>query len=252
MGGAEGVGPDPGRTDADRECGNQPRDEKNEVGDAEGEEPSNMATSAEIERQFEQEEQAYWKQRPQLMEKHRGKWVAIVDGKVAAVGTQMNKTAAEAYRKTGNGVMFVALVGDEDVEFHIRRTQAGHFEPRYQHPMPMVTTSLTDIAQSAQVQVEFIIDTGADITLVRNDVANQLNLRRFPAGWARIGGFDGRLQRRRLYSALVHIATQAVLVTTDCRNDISEDILGRDVTNEFALTLCAKRDQVEFEWVEEP
>jgi hypothetical protein len=36
---------------------------------------------------------------------------------------------------------------------------------------------------------------------------------------------------------------------TDCREDIHEDILGRDVINEFVLTLCARRGQVEFERV---
>jgi hypothetical protein len=40
-------------------------------------------------------------------------------------------------------------------------------------------------------------------------------------------------------------------VTTDCRDDIDEDILGRDAINEFALSVCAKRDQVLFETVED-
>jgi hypothetical protein len=211
-----------------------------------------MNTNLDTERQFELEEQAYWQQRPDLIEKYPGKWVAIVGGRVVAVGDQMNRTAAEAYRKTKNGVMFVARVGDEDVEFRIRQVEKGHFERRYQHPMPMLNARVSDVAETVRVDVDFIVDTGADITLLRSDACNQLNLRRFPAGWARIGGFDGRLERRRLYNALVHIAAHPILVNTDCRDDITEDILGRDVTNEFALTLCAKRDQVEFEWVEEP
>jgi hypothetical protein len=49
----------------------------------------------------------------------------------------------------------------------------------------------------------------------------------------------------------VEIAGQTVLVTTDCRDDIDEDILGRDAINEFALSVCAKRDQVLFETVED-
>jgi hypothetical protein len=43
-----------------------------------------------------------------------------------AVGTQMNKVAAEASRKTGSGLMFVALVGNEDVELRIRQVVSGH------------------------------------------------------------------------------------------------------------------------------
>ena len=38
----------------------------------------------------------------------------------------------------------------------------------------------------------------------------------------------------------------------DCRDDVDENILGRDVLNEFRLTLCAKQDQVEFEWADSP
>jgi hypothetical protein len=43
-----------------------------------------------------------------------------VGGQVAAVGEQMNKVAAEALRKTGSGLMYVNLVGGEDVVFRIR------------------------------------------------------------------------------------------------------------------------------------
>jgi uncharacterized protein DUF5678 len=162
---------------------------------------STSSTSPDAERQFELEEQAYWQQRPALIERYPGKWVAIVGGKVVAVGDQMNRTAAEAYRKTKIGVMFVARMGDEDVEFRIRQVTKGHFEQRYQHPMPMVTAPVSDLAEAAQ---------------------------------------------------LVHIAAHPILVTTDCRDDIPEDILGRDVTNEFALTICPKHHQVDLDWVEEP
>lgn len=40
-------------------------------------------------------------------------------------------------------------------------------------------------------------------------------------------------------------------VTLRLRDDLGEVLLGRDVMNEFAVTVCAKRDQVEFEWVED-
>jgi hypothetical protein len=66
-----------------------------------------------------------------------------------------------------------------------------------------------------------------------------------------VGGVGGAPEMRQLYNALVQVGAQSFLVTVDCRDDISEDILGRDVINEFALTVCAKRDQVEFEWVED-
>ena len=64
-----------------------------------------------IQAQLEQEEAAYWRIRDSLLDSYRGKFVAIVGGKVVASGKYMNKVAAEAYRATGSKVKFVALVG---------------------------------------------------------------------------------------------------------------------------------------------
>ena len=123
-----------------------------------------MPTDADAQERFDGEQRAYWQQRDELLQKYAGKWVALVGGQVVAFGDQMNKVAAEAWRKTGSGLMYVNLVGGEDV-----------------------------------------------------------------------------------YNALVRISGQSVLATADCREDLGEDILGRDVINEFSMTLCQKRDQVEFE-----
>jgi hypothetical protein len=76
-----------------------------------------LPTSTQAQRQFEEEERAYWQNRDALMERYAGKWVAVVGGQVVASGDQMNKVAAEAWRKTGSGVMYVSLVGQEDVVF---------------------------------------------------------------------------------------------------------------------------------------
>jgi hypothetical protein len=65
-----------------------------------------------------------------------------------------------------------------------------------------------------------------------------------------VAGIGGTPQQRLLYNAYVEVASQFVLATVDCRDDMSEDILGRDVINEFALTVCARRDEVLFESVD--
>ncbi len=41
-----------------------------------------MPMTEEAKRLFEQEEQAYWKQRDELLKQYPDKWVAIVGGKV--------------------------------------------------------------------------------------------------------------------------------------------------------------------------
>ena len=64
-----------------------------------------MPTSADAKEWFEQEQRAYWEQRHELLQKYAGKWVAVVGGQVVASGDQMNKVAAEAWRKTRSGLM---------------------------------------------------------------------------------------------------------------------------------------------------
>lgn len=210
-----------------------------------------MPLSAETQQRFEQEERAYWQQRDELLKQYAHKWVAIVGGQVVAVGEQMHKVAAEALRKTGSGLMYVNLVGGEDIVLRIRQVTSGHYNLAYAPPLPMVTAPVSDVRMNASTEVTFVVDTGADLTLLQSDVAEQANLWGDVAGRLQVASLGGTPQRRQLYNALVHIGGQAVLVTADCRDDIGEDILGRDVINEFALTVCTKRNQVEFEWVED-
>jgi hypothetical protein len=204
-----------------------------------------LPTSTQAQRQFEEEERAYWQNRDVLMQQYAGKWVAVVGGQVVASGDQMNKVAAEAWRKTGSGVMYVSLVGQEDVVLRVRRAQ-GRYDSSYAPPIPTVAASVIGLAGNGRAEVTFVVDTGADLTLLRQTTADRASLWDNVAGHVRVAGIGGQPERRPVYNALVAIAGQSILTTADCRDDIGEDILGRDVINEFSLTLCEKRDQVEF------
>lgn len=131
---------------------------------------------AETQQRFEQEAAAYWRQRDELLKLYRGKWVAIVGGQVVAVGEQMHKVAAEASRKTGSGLMYVSLVGDEEAELRVRQVVSGHYDRSYVPPMPMITTTVGDWRMNASAEISFIVDTGADLTVLRSEVADQLDL----------------------------------------------------------------------------
>lgn len=209
-----------------------------------------MPVSVETQERFKQEEQAYWRQRDELLKQYSGKWVAIVGGQVAASGNQMNKVAAEAWRKTGSGLMYVTLVGQEDVILRVRRAAHGHFDSTFAPPMPTVTASISDLEERNSTEAICVMDTGADLTLLRSETADQADLWSSLAGQIRVAGIGGQPETRRVYNALVSLGGQTVLTAADCREDLGEDILGRDVLNEFSLTLCAKRDVVEIKWVE--
>lgn len=140
--------------------------------------PSNHA-------RFEREKQAYWSMREQLLQQHFGKWVAVVNGKVLAVGGKKMAVLQEAFAQTRSEVGYINRVGYEEItkRKNIRQLVSGRYDKEYDPPIPMAE-------------------------------------REFP-------------------------------ITVDCRNDFHEDILGRDIINEFELTLSAKRDLVNFEFVPE-
>ena len=85
--------------------------------------------------------------------------------------------------------------------------------------------------------------------MLRNNVAVMLNLFDAPAGFSYVGGIGSKPEERQLYGALMHLAGQTVTVAVDYRDDFNENLLGRDVINEFKLTICPKRELVSFECV---
>ena len=209
-----------------------------------------MPMNAETKEKFEAEERASWAQRDELLTKYPGKWVAIVGGMVVAVGDRLNKVSAEAYRKTGSKVKYVALVGDENVEFVIRKTISGYYSSGPHFEIPKVIAEVQDVEGSEHTTEEFVIDTGADISLFSADTCDKLGLQDHPAATAWIRGITGPAERRLLLDAVTVIGDYPVEVAVDCREDLSDPILGRDAINEFSLTLCFKRDEVSFQWVD--
>ncbi|MCI0555160.1 MAG: DUF5678 domain-containing protein [Anaerolineae bacterium] len=208
-----------------------------------------MQLREEVHQRFEGEKQAYWAMRTELLKQYHGKWVAVVDGQIVAVGDKRGKVMEEAYRKTKSKVMFVSEVGHEDRVLRIRQVSTGQFDRTYHPSAPMIATPISDLVNTLSIDVDFIVDTGADLTVLRNDVAIILNLFDAPAGFSHVGGVGSKPVERQLYGALVHLAGQTITVAVDCRDDFDENLLGRDITNEFELTLCAKRELVRFEWV---
>ncbi|UCE08654.1 MAG: hypothetical protein JSW07_00180 [bacterium] len=96
-----------------------------------------------------------------------------------------------------------------------------------------------------------MLDTGADLTIIHNEDAVKLNLFDAPNGFGYIVGIGRKPEERQLYGAIVNIAGKKITVAVDCRDDIDENLLGRDVINEFELTFCARREFVQLKWISE-
>ena len=200
---------------------------------------------------FERERQAYWAMREALMQTHWGKWIAIANGQVVAVGDNKSQVLQEAFRRTGNHVAFVTKVGFEETVQRktIRRIARGQYDFTYDPPIPKLTATVARPDQGDQKQVEFIIDTGADLTVVPTQVADNLRLWDFIYEQAEVSGVGSSPENRWLYLAKVIVAGKEVFVTIDACSDFSESLLGRDVLNEFRLTLSAPENIVRVEVV---
>jgi Retroviral aspartyl protease. len=200
--------------------------------------------------QFEREKRAYFAMREQLLQAHFGKWVAIVDGKVAAMGDSATEVIRQVLAQKGATVMYVKRVGFEDKVLKIRSVSVGWYEPDYDPPIPKVMAEVECPAMPMGLtQAEFVIDTGADLTLIQRDIADQIDLWRLPVGEERIAGIGGIPQTRQLFLAIVRIGNRQVPIRTDIRDDIDENILGRDVLNWFRLNLSAQENLVRVEEV---
>ena len=115
----------------------------------------------EVRQRFEREKQAYWAMRADLLKQYPGKWVAVVNGQVVAIGDNRGKVMEQAYRQTKSKVMFVSEVGHEDRVLGIRQHSTGQFDHSYQPPVPMMTAPVSDIVNAISLNMDLIVDTGA-------------------------------------------------------------------------------------------
>ena len=117
---------------------------------------------------FEQEKQAYWRMRDELIQQYFGKWVAIVNGKVLAVGGKKMVVLREAFTRTHSEVGYINRVGYEEITKRksIRQIVSGRYDKEYDPPIPMTQiTFLNPVSNNAKA-VDCIVDTGADLTVL--------------------------------------------------------------------------------------
>jgi len=59
------------------------------------------------------EKEAYGRIRTELLEKFKGKWVAICNGEVVVQGDEFGEVVKRAYELTGGEIFYVTKVGEE-------------------------------------------------------------------------------------------------------------------------------------------
>lgn len=188
-----------------------------------------------IEEGFEQDRQAYWQMRDELLTKYPGKWVAVHKGRVVAVGDDPLSIMEQALAE--DGYAYINKVGEEDkIVIRQRRVSFPYDDTYSPTPIPRVTARLYNFAMTKSKTVtDAIPDTGADVTCLPDDDCQELGISLFPyySGISHTFGgvsryvtfYAGRVEiNGRVYNAIVEPVSEP------------ERLIGRDVLNQIRVT----------------
>ncbi len=110
----------------------------------------------------------------------------------------------------------------------------GQYSNRYEPAAPVLEISLiSPTSPSGRVQIQALVDTGSDLTIIPHGIAEQLAL---PfVGETLVAGVHGTSSEARLWRAIIE--TPAFRFEASVAEIGSETIIGRDVLNRLFLQL---------------
>jgi hypothetical protein len=117
-----------------------------------------------VEQGFARDKQDYWAMREELLAKYAGRWVAVHQGHVVAVGNDPLSIMEQALAE--DGYAYVNKVGGEDdIVIRQRRRSFGYDETYAPTAMPRITATFLNFARTKNKTVtDAIPDTGADVS----------------------------------------------------------------------------------------
>lgn len=108
------------------------------------------------------------------------------------------------------------------------------YDPGFDPPAPVLPVRIGPPGAEVEgVLLRVLVDTGADLTVVPEDVAVGAGLP--PIGEVEVRGVGGEVRRATLYAAEVEVADASEVVETVGLGE--EALLGRNLLNAFVLTL---------------
>lgn len=114
----------------------------------------------------------------------------------------------------------------------------SHDKDSSYHPaMPIIEIQVARRVNEEPVTLNAIVDSGADATQIPNSVLNQLQARKAGSGWLTVS--SGARYRENTYKVVIEIGSYRPIYVDIVGMDQDEIIVGRDVLNQFVVTLDA-------------
>lgn len=118
------------------------------------------------------------------------------------------------------------------------------YDTRYHPAMPIIEVEVGLAARNAEATLTALVDSGADATLIPLRELQQVGAQQ--VAWAQVRGIAGISYRAPIYIVTLSIGPlriEAVRVLGDRQN--REMIIGRDVLNQFIVTLNGLANMIE-------
>jgi hypothetical protein len=118
------------------------------------------------------------------------------------------------------------------------------YDSHYQPAMPVVEIQVRRRAGQTSATLNAIVDSGADATMIPLPTLRQLNARKVRTGW--LSGSAGERYQVDLYTIAVQIGEYQLIYVDAVGSERSDEVIvGRDVLNQFIVTLNAPGHVVE-------
>lgn len=119
------------------------------------------------------------------------------------------------------------------------------YNAAFDPPAPFLTIQVSRInVDEPALMVECLVDTGADVSLIPQHLADTLELA--PSDAMIVEGFDGEQQQLPLFAVDVVVESVRLNGLEVVSYPTSHAILGRDVLNHLRLLLDGPSQQLEF------
>ena len=149
-------------------------------------------------------EKEYWNAREILMKEYPGRWLAFHKGKVIAVSDNIFEVT-KVVGKIGCHA-FITKVGEEDLEFKVRRMEFGYRTEDIFIPIPQAQVAYQNFDKTAsKIFFDVIPDTGADICLLPMSECQAIHLFYSPCITYRLRGIGAPAIANLLFQGYVEI-----------------------------------------------